>query len=239
VSTEDSRRLFDTNFWGVVFGSLAAARHFRSGHREYAGAIINVGSEVSDRTVPLLGMYSASKHAVKGFTDALRMELEKASDPISVSLVKPSAIDTPFPQHARNYLEQEPKLPEPVYVPEVVAEVILHCAEHPERDIFAGGAAKRHSLQGALMPQLTDWLMEALFFRKQKSGKPARHEAEALHHPTTGLKQRSGTRHDAKQSSLYNKAAMHPFAATALFTGVGLGVLALMNGGAGKTRSRP
>ncbi len=105
IKTEDSRRLFDTNFWGVVYGSLEAARHLRERTGPYGSAIINVGSEVSDRATPLLGMYSASKHAVKGFTDALRMELEHDGAPISVSLVKPSAIDTPFPQHARNYLE--------------------------------------------------------------------------------------------------------------------------------------
>ena len=72
MTTEDHRRLFETNFWGVVYGSLEAARYLR----EHGGAIINIGSEVSDRAVPILGMYTASKQAVKGFTDALRMELE-------------------------------------------------------------------------------------------------------------------------------------------------------------------
>lgn len=66
ASEEDNRRLFDTNFWGVVNGSLAALPHLRS----HGGALINVGSEVSDAFVPLQGMYTASKHAVKGFTDA-------------------------------------------------------------------------------------------------------------------------------------------------------------------------
>jgi len=61
VSEEDSRRLFDTNFWGVVNGSLVALRYLR----QNGGALINVGSEVSEAVVPLLGMYSASKHAVR------------------------------------------------------------------------------------------------------------------------------------------------------------------------------
>lgn len=73
VSEEDNRRLFDTNFWGVVNGSLVALRYLRAN----GGAIINVGSEVSDAVIPLQGMYSASKHAVKGFTDALRVEIEE------------------------------------------------------------------------------------------------------------------------------------------------------------------
>ena len=74
VKDVDSRRLFDTNFWGVVNGSLTALPHLKK--NQGGGALINVGSEVSDASIPLQGMYSASKHAVKGFTDALRVELD-------------------------------------------------------------------------------------------------------------------------------------------------------------------
>ena len=81
----DKRRLFDVDFWGVVHGCRTAVRHLRAG----GGAIINVGSVASDRAAPLVGIYSAAKHAVKGYTDALRMELEHDGLPISVSLVKP------------------------------------------------------------------------------------------------------------------------------------------------------
>lgn len=227
TSMADARRLFDTNFWGVVYGSLEAARHMRHRRGDFARAIINVGSEVSDRVVPLLGMYSASKHAVKAFTDALRMELEKEGAPVSVSLVKPGATDTPFPQHAKNYMEEEPKLPNPLYVPEVAAEAILHCAENSERDIFAGGSAKQHSVMGGIAPRLTDFLMETFYFKKQKSGKPARHEQEALDRPTTALKQRSGTRDDVRKSSAYTRASMHPFLSAAVAVGAGLAVAAM------------
>ena len=95
IPIEDMRRLFDTNFWGLVYGSLEAAKHLR----KFGGAIIQIGSEVGDRAIPLQGIYSASKHAVKGFTDAFRMELEKEGAPISVTLIKPAAIDTPYPHH--------------------------------------------------------------------------------------------------------------------------------------------
>src|SRR5437868_13806310 len=89
------------------------------------GALINVGSEVSEAYVPLLGMYTATKHAVKGFTDALRVEIEDLDKaPVSVTLIQPTAVDTPFPQHARNYMAQEAKLPTPQIDPEKVAEAI-------------------------------------------------------------------------------------------------------------------
>src|SRR4051812_2995472 len=108
VTDDDSRRLFDINFWGVVNGSLAALPHLKKN----GGALINLGSEVSEAYVPLLGMYTASKHAVKGFTDALRVEIENVDQaPVSITLIQPTAVDTPFPQHARNYMSQEPKLP--------------------------------------------------------------------------------------------------------------------------------
>jgi short-subunit dehydrogenase len=228
VSTADSKRLFDTNFWGVVYGSLEAARHLRSKTGEFGGAIINLGSEVSDRSVPVIGMYSASKHAVKGFTDSLRMELEYAGNRISVSLVKPTAIDTPFPLHAKNYMDKDPQLPSPVYAPEVVAEVILHCAEHPERDMFAGGPAKAHSVEEKLMPRSMDKIMEGSFFEKQKSDRPASHVHESLHEPKFGLHERSGTRNDAKEWSLYSKSSMHPLVTGLAVAGAGLGLMAIL-----------
>ena len=80
VKEADNRRLFDTNFWGVVNGSLAALPHLKAN----GGALINIGSEVSEAVVPLLGMYAASKHAVKGFTDSLRVEIEDVDNaPVS------------------------------------------------------------------------------------------------------------------------------------------------------------
>jgi short-subunit dehydrogenase len=150
VPIDDLRRLFETNVWGVVNGSRIAVEHLR----EKGGALINVGSEVSDAPIPLQGMYSASKHAVKGFTDALRMELEADAFPISVTLIKPTAIHTPFPENAKNYLAYEPHLPSPVYAPELVAEAILHCAETPTRDFFVGETAKAHSSMALNAPRL-------------------------------------------------------------------------------------
>jgi hypothetical protein len=141
------QRLFQTNYWGVVHGSLEAVKHMKT---RGGGAIINLGSELSDHAVPLQGIYAASKHAVKAFTDSLRMELEKESAPIAVTLIKPAAIDTMFVAHAKNYMDKEPSLPPPVYAPELVAKAILYAAQHPKRDVFVGGA------QGDVGRQLRD-----------------------------------------------------------------------------------
>ncbi|WP_312184417.1 SDR family oxidoreductase, partial [Massilia timonae] len=150
ISPEDHHRLFQTNFWGVVNGSLEAVKRMK---QRGGGALINLGSELSDHGIPLQGMYAASKHAVKGFTDSLRMELEKEGAPMSITLVKPSGIDTMFAVHAKNYMEKEPKLPSPVYAPELVADAILYAAQHPKRDVFVGGAAKMNSSGARFLPR--------------------------------------------------------------------------------------
>jgi short-subunit dehydrogenase len=152
-SDEDNRRLFDINFWGVVYGSLVALPHLING----GGALINVGSEVSEASAPLLGMYVASKHAVKGFTDCLRIEVENIDkSPVSITLIQPTATDTMFPHHARNYTDKEPKLPEPIIEPQKVADAILSAAQKPTRAIKVGMMAKVNVAATKLMPGMAE-----------------------------------------------------------------------------------
>lgn len=181
VSLEDARRLFETNYWGVVNGSLAALPHLRSG----GGALINLGSILSDTGYPLQGHYAASKHAVKGFTDSLRLEVEESEAPVSITLIQPAAIDTPYPEHAKSYLGVAPKHLPPVYAPEIVADVILHCAEKPERDVLVGGSGKVFSASEKYAPRMFDRMKEATAFEGQRSGIPAR-EDDTLYRPRPG-----------------------------------------------------
>jgi short-subunit dehydrogenase len=225
VPLADKRRLFDINFWGVVHGCRTAVRLMK--HR--GGVLINVGSEVSDLAIPLQGMYSASKHAVKGYTDALRMELEHDRIPISVTLVKPSAINTPFPEHARNYLEDGvPALPPPVYAPEVVAEAILRCAEHPVRDVFVGGAGRFQVALGHLAPRLTDAWMERAMFTQQKAHDRSQPREGSLDRPQRDGRAYGPHRGHVMKSSVYTKAALSdtarvlPFVAAAAVVAAGI-----------------
>lgn len=219
VSLEDHERLFQTNFWGVVNGSLEAVKRMKL---RGGGALINVGSEVSDRAAPLQGMYSASKHAVKAFTESLRMELEKEGAPISVTLVKPAAIDTLFAVHAKNYMDKEPALPPPVYAPEIVARAILYCAQHPKRDVFVGAASKVISAGNAHMPRMLDQFMNASMWRQQKSKRdkvPGRRDALHAPDPTQTLRERQGmTGRSVREISVYTAASLNkkPLAAALL-----------------------
>ena len=164
VEEQDSRRLFDTNFWGVVNGSIVALPHLRKN----GGALINVGSEASEATVPLQAMYSASKHAVKGFTDGLRLEIEADKAPVSITLIQPTAVDTPYPEHAANYLEQEPKLPSPMIEAGKVAQAILDAATSPTRSTKVGTMAVLNTTMAKFMPSLADVMARKQIGRQQR-----------------------------------------------------------------------
>ena len=218
-SLEDQRRLFDTNYWGVVHGSMVACAHLR----ERSGALINVGSVLSDVAIPLQGTYCASKHAVKGYTDALRLELEEEEAPISVTLIKPSTIDTPYVGHAKNLMAVEPMNPPPVYAPETVAEAILHCAENPERDVTVGGGGKVLAQASHYAPGLTDMVLGAMAFDAQKSDRPRPvNRPDSLYAPLADGEERGDYPGHVAESSIYTRATLHPFVTGSLIAGLGL-----------------
>jgi short-subunit dehydrogenase len=149
----DGHRLFEVNFWGVVNGSLTALPYLR----KQGGALINVGSEVSEAATPLLGMYTASKHAVKGFTDSLRLEVEEIEKaPVAITLIQPTAVNTPFPQHARNYMTTDARLPEPMIDPQQVADAILEAAVTHTRDKKVGVMALVNTAMARFAPTIAD-----------------------------------------------------------------------------------
>ena len=207
VSIDDMRRQMDVNYWGQVYGSRVAVRHLR----ERGGSIVNVASALADRAIPLQGNYCAAKHALKAFTDALRMELEEAGVPISITLVKPASIDTPFFEKAKTYLEFEPQPVPPVYAPEVVSEVILHAAERPLRELIAGGSGAKLTA-ARFAPRLADLYMQRWTFDSQRTSKRTNGRADNLYQP---LAEDGGERGDnwsghTRSSSLYTNAVLHP-----------------------------
>lgn len=225
IPLADMRRQFDVNYWGQVHGMLTAVRLMRS----RGGALINVASAVADRAVPLQGNYCATKHAIKAFTDTLRMELEEEGVPISVTLIKPGSIDTPLFGKAKSLLGVEPQPIPPVYSPEVVAHGILTAAERPIRDIIAGGMGKVVSVGGKLSPRLTDRYMERSTFDSQLTTRRLRDgRADNLYAPVERDGGERGTFEGrVHEWSAYTEAVLHPKAAAAIAAGVALAVLGL------------
>ena len=225
VSDEDNKRLFDTNVWGVVYGSLIAVKHMKN----RGGAIINLGSVLSDVSIPLQGMYSATKHAVKGFTDALRVELEEEEAGISVTLIKPSGINTPYPEHAKNYTDRELTLPPPVYEPEEVANAILYAATHQQRDLMVGGGGKAMSLTNKYVPGLMDWISENFMSKQEVKDKPARYKDSSLHHAGKDGELYGNYEGHVMKKSSYTRAAMRPLITGAVVAAAGAAAYALSN----------
>ncbi len=205
VGLMDARRLFETNYWGVVHGTLAALPHLKAG----GGALINVGSVLSDAGYPLQGHYTASKHAVKGFTDSLRLELAYEGAPVSVTLIQPAAIDTPYPEHAKSYLGVAPTHQPPVYAPEVVARAILRSAEHSERNVLVGGAARLLGTVERLAPRLGDRFKVASAVEGQRTDRVAG-GGDTLFVPRPGdARARGRYEGHVMKSSAYSRAHRH------------------------------
>lgn len=231
VEAADHEKLMQTNFWGTVYGSLTAVEHMR----ERGGSLINVGSVASDIGFPMQGMYVASKHAVKGLTDCLRMELAQEGVPIAVTLVKPTSIDSPLPRRARNYMNREPSLPPPVYRPEEVAYAILSAAEYPKRDVYVGGAGKLLSVVGQAAPGLIDAISPLVTAFERRKEAP-RHPIGALHAPVVAGRVHGDAPTLVRRTSTYTRASTHPLTTSALMVVLGAASLAAAAMVAGRRR---
>ena len=204
---EDVRRLFDTNYFGVVNGSLAALPHLRAS----GGALINVGSVLSGVPIPLQGHYTASKHAVKGFTDSLRLELRHEGVPVAVTLIRPAAIDTPYTEHAHNHMaDAEPSVPPPVYAPRVVARAILDCAVRPQREVLVGGAARQMEMMRNTSDRLYGGYAASAVWEQQRAPVGTKRRNDALYAPSVSGRERGDHDGHVMRTSAYTHTKQHP-----------------------------
>src|SRR5919112_1327206 len=118
LGLDEQRRVFDVDYFAMLQGSLVAMRHLRA---RGGGAIVNLGSVLSDRALIKQPAYCAAKAAVRALTENLRMDVEREGLPISVTLIKPSGIHTPFPDHGRNHMDAPPRIPQILYSPDLAA----------------------------------------------------------------------------------------------------------------------
>lgn len=164
-------RVIAVDLLGTIYGCKAVLRHFRA---RGLGVIINVASGLAERAVPLLSTYAAAKAGVKGFSDALRMELAAAESGIDVVLVLPSSINTPFYSNGRSRLGVRPHPVSVIYPPKAVAEAIVKVAEKPQREVYVGAMAKLLSMAQRLSPAAMDayMLQGGRMFREQTTSIP-------------------------------------------------------------------
>jgi short-subunit dehydrogenase len=210
LSDEDHRQLFETNYWGVVHCTTEALPHLK----ERGGALITTGSISSQMPAPVLSSYTASKHAVKGYIDSLRLELIHDKAPVSVTLIQPSGINTPFSDHALNQMDARAKVPPPVYSPDLVAKAICRAAEHPTRDIIIGGGGRAMTLLARLLPDVADQIYARAFFKTALDRDRPKREGEAGFATGGGEGEIYGEQ-AMRRTSLYTLVRSHPLAALA------------------------
>jgi short-subunit dehydrogenase len=219
---DEHAQLFRTNYFGTVHGARAALPHLMHG-----GALITIGSIAGDMPSPVMGAYAATKHAVKAYVAVLRMELQEQGAPISVTLIKPSGIDTPIGQHATNHEEGEAQIPPPAYDPMLVAEAILDSAQHPRREITVGGAGRAQVLFSQAFPTLYEWLAPKAAKGFSIPGKAQPGPSNLFAGAQAG-RERSGEHPLARKTSVYTTAMVHPKTSAALGFGALAGLATLL-----------
>ncbi len=194
TTVEEMERVIQVNLLGTIYGSKAAIPHMKRQGGSGGGTIINVASALAVRAVPLQVGYCAAKHGVKGFTEGLRLEMAREKNGIHVTLILPSSINTPFFDHARSKLGVKPQPVPPVYESGVVAETILFAAEHPRRDLFAGGAGKLFGVfESISAPLLDGYMLQSERLWKQQKSDQADSGQDNLFAPLNGPASSTGS----------------------------------------------
>jgi NAD(P)-dependent dehydrogenase (short-subunit alcohol dehydrogenase family) len=161
---EEVRRVTEVTYLGTVHGTMAALEVMR---RQGRGRIVQVGSALAYRGIPLQAAYCGAKHAIQGFTESLRCELLHARSGVSVSIVHMPAVNTPQFEWARTYRDHKPRPVAPVYAPEAAARAILRAAKHGGREYWVGRSTAVAILGNALAPGLADRFLARTAFQGQ------------------------------------------------------------------------
>jgi NAD(P)-dependent dehydrogenase (short-subunit alcohol dehydrogenase family) len=224
TTPDEFKQIVDVNLTGQAYGAMAALPHLK---REGRGALIHVSSVEARQALPYQSAYAASKHGIKGFLSALRIELQHEDIPISVTEIKPSGINTPFFNKARTKLDVKPMPVHPIYQPQIVADAILYAAENSVPEITVGGAGRAIEVASNIAPRIADAVIGRIAFDGQKTDEfKSENAADNLYHPLRGFNKVEGDFSEhARTKSSYTWAATHPVI-TRLIAGVAVGAAA-------------
>lgn len=153
IGAAEFRRVTEVTYLGVVHGAMAALKLMRPRGR---GHIVNIGSALAYRGIPLQAAYCGAKHAIRGFTSALRSELEEEGSGIAVSIIELPAMNTPQFDWARTHMRREPKPMGPIYQPEVAAEAVFRAIRHRPREYWVGLSTALTIVGNIVFPNFMD-----------------------------------------------------------------------------------
>jgi NAD(P)-dependent dehydrogenase (short-subunit alcohol dehydrogenase family) len=228
VTPDEFRRVTEVNYLGFVHGTQAALRRMKPRDR---GVIVQVGSALAYRSIPLQAAYCASKHAIVGFTDSLRCELIHDRSHVKVTVVHMPALNTPQFDWVRSRLPHQAQPVPPIFEPEVGARAILHAANHPRRELLVGSPTFVAVWGQKVVPGLLDWFLGRTGYRAQQTDEPPteRHDnldapldAEVDHGAHGRFDDRARDRSPALDLEIHRWA----FVGATSLVAVGLGVLA-------------
>jgi NAD(P)-dependent dehydrogenase (short-subunit alcohol dehydrogenase family) len=167
---DEYRRVTDVTYLGQVHGTLAALEIMR---RRDSGTIVQIGSALSYRSIPLQSAYCAAKFAVRGFTDSLRTELEHEGSRVRITMVQLPAVNTPQFDWARSRLPRRVQPVPPIHQPEPIAEAIVKAAEEAPRELWVGAPTVKAILGNQVAPNLLDHMMASKAWSGQMTDEPA------------------------------------------------------------------
>ncbi len=165
----DFKRVTDVTYLGVVNGTMAALKRMRERDR---GAIVQVGSALAYRGIPLQSAYCGAKHAIQGFTESLRVELLHDKSGVRLTMVQLPAINTPQFNQVKTSLRRHPMPVPPIFEPEVAADAIVFAAASRRREVWVGWAAARTIVGNALAPSVADRVLASAGYDGQQSDDP-------------------------------------------------------------------
>jgi NAD(P)-dependent dehydrogenase (short-subunit alcohol dehydrogenase family) len=168
IKPDEFRRATEVSYLGYVYGTMAALKHMRARDR---GAIVQVGSALAYRGIPLQTAYCGAKHAIQGFHEALRCELLHEKSGVHVTMVQLPAVNTPQFSWLLTRLPRHAQPVPPIYQPEMVARAITYAADHPRRrEYWVGSTTAATLLANAVAPGVLDRYLARTGFRSQQTG---------------------------------------------------------------------
>lgn len=169
ISAEEFERVTNVTYLGTVHGCMAALRHMRPRRR---GQIINIGSALAYRGIPLQAAYCGAKHAIRGFTAALRSELEHDRTGLTLTMIELPAVNTPQFEWARTHMPNDPRPMGTVYQPEVIGEAAFQASQTRPREYWVGGSTFLTIIGNMIAPAYLDRFLARRAVRGQATDQP-------------------------------------------------------------------
>jgi NADP-dependent 3-hydroxy acid dehydrogenase YdfG len=214
VTPHEFRRVMDVNYLGTVHGTLAALEHMRERDE---GTIVQIGSALAYRSIPLQSAYCASKAAVRAFTDSLRSELWHEESGIELCMLQLPAVNTPQFDVVRNKLGKHARPVAPTYQPEVIARAVLYAVQHPCREMWIGHSTIKAIVGQRLIPGLLDRYLAKHAWNGQVTDELPRTRRDNLDAPLPGDRGTHGAfDSEARSESVQLWARTHPLAVALL-----------------------